>query len=152
MTGAEFLSAELARLSFLDGYEAGIEGMRACAFIIRNRVRAGWGSWNDVLTQHQKWSWRSVVPNYYQIPDPRVYSFQTLLRDIDRIFSGEQEDTVTIAADPIKNYVSVGPSPAPALYYARLNDISNPWFEQNICGHADTHKLIANVQPLSFFT
>src|SRR6267142_6342257 len=129
MNGSDFLKAELARFAYLDGFEEGLNGMLAVAFVIRNRTNAGWwgGDWSQVLSHHRDYS-AYVEPYPDTVPDPRIYSFQCLLQEIDGIFSGQRTDDVTVPANPSFT-ASVY---RPALYYARLDKISNPWFLENI--------------------
>jgi len=146
--GSSFIAAELARLAWLDGNEEGLNGMLACAFTIRNRVRAGWfsGNWIDVLSNHRNYS-SKIEPYPDTLPDPRVYSFQCLLQEIDAIFSGQKTDDVTIAAQ------SVLATPAPlALYYARLDQITSEHFLTEISRRPEIHQRVAQVGMLTFFS
>lgn len=147
MQGSAFIAAELARLAWLDASEEGLNGMMAVCFAVRNRVRAGWfsGDWVSVLSNHRQYSAR-VEPYPDTLPDPRVYSFQCLLQEIDGIFSGQRNDDITIAAQ------TVLAKPAnPALYYGRLDQITNPWFLDNISRMPDIHPRIAVVGMTVFF-
>lgn len=147
MQGSAFIAAELARLAWLDANEEGLNGMMAVAFTIRNRVRAGWfnGDWISVLSNHKQYSAR-IEPYPSTLPDPRVYSFQCLLQEIDGIFSGQRADDITIAAQ------TVLAKPAnPALYYARLDQITSEHFLENIARQPDLHPRVAQVGMMFFF-
>lgn len=152
MTGNDFLAATLAYFSWRDGFDHGLSGMLAISFVIRNRIRAQWygGSWSEVLSHHQEWS-SKIEPYPPTIPDPRSHSFQMLLHEVTDIYNGVREDNITIARDSIRQSINIGPSPAPALYYGCLNEISNPWFSEHISSKPQEHPRIASVGMLSFF-
>lgn len=134
--------------------------MLACAFAIRDRVRAGFygGNWSDVLSRHDEWS--STLPNQDKsLPDPNNYAVRNMLQQIDGIFNGSQPNTITLAQDPISNYVtftdsqrSLSPATNPPLYYGRLDQVTNPWFLEEICRKPEIHRRAAQVGMLVFFT
>lgn len=162
MTGKSFLCGQLARLAFLDAGHEGLQAMLAVCFAVRNRVRAGmWNSdWASVLSHHADYSY-TLDPYPNTVPDPRNYTFNQLLQQVDQIFDGSLEDSVTVASDPISNYIRVGgartgdaaisPSAPVVLYYAKSGAITNPWFEQNIC-NSPQHKMIASVGTMFFWS
>ena len=156
MTGADFLTAELARLAWLYGGSEGVSGAKACAFGFRNRVRAGWfgGNWAEVLSHHKDVA--ATTENLPDtIPDPRQPDFRIFLQDISDIFSGRAEDTITIAQDSMANYMKIGNlsvAAPPTLYFCRLNEITNPFFLNEIVRKPDSHKRIATVGTLTFFS
>ena len=156
MNGADFLTAELARISYLEGISEGVSGAKAISFCIRNRVRAGFygGNWAEVLSHHKEWS-ANLDPLPSTIPDPRQPDFRILLQDISGIFSGQAEDTITIAQDSMANYMKIGNlsvAAPPSLYFCRLNEITNPFFLNEIVRKPDSHKRIATVGTLTFFS
>jgi hypothetical protein len=155
MTGNEFLAANLATVAYREGFSEGLNGLLGIAFCLRYRVQAGWfgGKWADVLDHHAEVSWRDPAkePFTFFVPDVTKYSFQLFLQEVLGIISGSRQDSVLVAQDSIRNYITVGLPPRPPLYYGRLDQIANPWFEQNICGHQNEHPLVAQVGSLSFF-
>ena len=138
----------MVRFAYLDGFSEGLDGMRAVCHTLKNRNEAGWwgGNWTDLLSNHRMYSAR-IEPYPDTLPDPRIYSVQCLLQEIDGIFSGAQKDDVTVPANPSfqANVYK------PALYYARLDLISNPWFLENISRNP-AHSRIAQVGQLFFFS
>lgn len=162
MRSDDFLKAHLATLAWRDGYSEGLNGMLACAFAIRDRVRAGFygGSWTDVLSHHDEWS--STTPTSSgqgALPDPNNYAVRSLLQQIDGVFSGSQTNTITLSQDPISNAFvftdgqrSLSTASQPPLYYGRLDQITNPWFLEEICRKSEQHKRVAQVGMLTFFT
>lgn len=147
MTGSDFLCSQLALLSWRDGFTEGLSGMTAVAHTIKRRVDAGWynGDWTSVLSNHRKWHFRAE-PYSEEVPDPRVYSFQCLLQEVNGIFNGSIQDTITVPKE------SVLSRPVPgALYYGRLDQITNDWFLENISRKPELHPRVAQVGMLYFF-
>jgi hypothetical protein len=123
--------------------------MLAVSFCIKNRVDAGWwgGDWAQVLSHHRDYSYR-VEPYPDTVPDPRVYSFQCLLQEIDGIFSGQRKDDVTVPAQPS----FVGAVYRPVLYYAQLDKITSDHFLENIARKPQEHQRLAQVGQMFFFS
>jgi hypothetical protein len=149
MTGSEFICGQLALKAWQDGFTEGLDGMRAVAFAIRNRVNAGWwgGDWISVLSHHADYS-AKTEPYSTDLPDPRVYSFQCLLQEINGIFNNSAKDDVTIPAQPS---FQAGVY-KPVLYYAKLDEITNDWFLENISRRPDLHPRSAQVGQIFFFS
>jgi hypothetical protein len=150
VTGSEFLTAQLALKAWQDGRGEGIAGLKLVAFCIRNRVRAGFygGDWDKVLSHHQEWSSTLELPDQ-NLPDPREPAFRAFLQEVDGIFSGRVEDNVTIKPGGAVQQLSA--APPVALYYARLDSITNPWFLQNISQNVEQHRIIGNVGSLHYW-
>lgn len=151
MKDTHFITSMLALKAWQDGHEEGLDAMLGIAFTIRNRVRAGWynGDWISVLSHHDEWSAR-IEPPTSQIPDTRSYAFMVFLQKVDSIFSGAQEDNITVKPDGEWRTIMATPPPV-ALYYARLDQITNPWFMENISRQGDKHPRVAQVGQLFFF-
>lgn len=147
MNGSQFLQAQLALFAWRDGFTEGLQGMMAVAWTIKRRVEAGWwnGDWAQVLSHHRDYSSR-VEPYTDEVPDPRVYSFQCLLQEIPKIFDGSAKDDVTVPKESVLAKPVAG-----ALYYARLDLISNPWFLENISRNPMQHPRVAQVGQTFFF-
>lgn len=145
--GSDFIKAQLARRAWLDGADEGLNGMMAVCFTYRNRQRAGWfgGNWVEILSNHRDASSHSEQ-DAETIPDPRVYSFQCLLQEIDGIFSGARQDDITVAQQTV-----LAKPPAPALYYGRLDKITNDWFLNEISRRPDVHPRVSQVGMMFFF-
>lgn len=152
MKDVDFIKAELARICWLDGHKEGLNGMLGVAFTIRNRIRNGWygGQWHEVLSHHREWS-AKIEPLPDTIPDPRIHSFMSFLQQVDQIFSGSLEDFVTIKADGEWRTILSTPPPV-ALYYGYLDQVTNPFFLENISRKPEQHQRIAQVGQLFFFT
>lgn len=148
MNGAQFLQAQLALFAWRDGFSEGLNGMLAVAHTIRRRVEAGWwgGDWAQVLSHHRDYSSR-VEPYPDEVPDPRIYSIQCLLQEIPKIFDGSAKDDITMPKESVLARPVAG-----ALFYARLDLISNPWFLENISRKPNEHPRIAQVGQTFFFS
>lgn len=153
MRSDDFIKAHLALRAWQDGYSEGLNGMLAVAYAIRDRVRAGLyaGNWTQVLSHHREWSCK-LEPPADTLPDPNNFAFRTFLQTIDGVFNGSAENNITVAQDPISRYMSLATPPSPPLYYGRLDEVTNPWFLEEICRKPDTHKRVASVGMLTFFT
>jgi hypothetical protein len=148
MTGSDFICGQIALKAYQDGFSEGLDGMRAICHVLKNRVDAGWwgGSWIDVLSHHRDYSYR-VEPYPDTLPDPRVYSFQCLLQEVNRIFNGSQPDDILVPANPsFASHVY-----KPALYYGRLDQITSDHFLDDISRRPDIHPRISQVGMLFFF-
>jgi hypothetical protein len=157
MLGSEYIKANLCVQCWRDGGQDGLDSMRACAFVIRNRVRVGWhnSDWLKVLSHHRDYA-ASNVPPQFELPDPRNYAFGLLLQEIDGIFAGTTEDDVTKTSHPSMGPIVTfdnQPSKPVALYYGRLGDPNlREWFLLNISRNTEQHSLVATVGGLSFFS
>ena len=157
MLAADYIKAQLATTAWRDGGHEGINGASAVALVIRNRVRAGWfnGDWLAVLSHHQDYA---AVHNPYshELPDPRNYGFGRLLQEIDGIFSGTREDDILTPNQTLMGPVVTfdnQPARPVALYYGQLDDPNlREWFLESISRNTDSHRLIASVGSLSFFS
>ena len=129
----------------------GTNGMTAVAFAIRNRVRAGWygGNWIEVLSNLDKTSSRLELPTTL-LPDTRPLAMMQFMQTIDNIFSGAREDNITIMQGG--EIQSLGFKVPVALYWAHLDQITNPWFLENIVRKPEQHARMAQVGQLFFFS
>lgn len=131
-----YVKAELARVCYLEAaHHGGVDGMRAVALTMRNRVDAGWfgGDWMMVLN-------RRSDADAYPPAEPaevnvRDIQFRVLLRDVEEIYHGSASDTLT----------------GGALYYCDLSREPREWFVKNILRKGEEHPRCATVGPLSFF-
>lgn len=156
MKAEDYIKAELARISYLDGRDEGLNGCVAVALVIRYRIRAGWfnGDWMSLLSHHQDYA--AVLTEYtHELPDPRNTTFGMLLQQIDGIFSGSREDDILTPGPSMGQIVAFDGQPARpvALYYGRLNDPNiRPWFLESISQNHDNHRQVASVGGLTFFS
>lgn len=144
MTTDFYIKGQLAEFCWREaGRYGGSNNMLAVAYVIRNRVQAGWhgGDWLEVLAHAPGCSAREDDIMFGpQQPNLRDDSFRLLLRAVDDIYAGMSIDRFT--ADP---------EGKGALYFAELNDVTSSWFRRNILACPDEHPRIANVGPVVFF-
>lgn len=145
MTSETYVRAQLATLAWREGYQdGGINNSLAVAFVIKNRVRAGWGDWLDLIQRHAIWSSRNADElDTTSHPDAREPNFQLLLQQIDGVFDGSMPDKLTVAP-------KLGDS-RPGLYYGKLNNISREWFLENIVRNPESHPRTSQVGEVIFF-
>lgn len=123
------------------GHDAGQMIMHTVA----NRVRCGWGSWLDVITNIPKYMAENEMP-VLKFPSVWEPSFVKLLHVVDGIYDGSVVDK------------SNG-----ALYWGDLTRIERPWFKDLIAAVNDpvasdgsdlslrSHPIVANLNSLTFF-
>lgn len=145
MTVQDVIRVELAMLAWREArHYGGINNMLAVAFVVKNRVDAGWlgGDWMQIIANHEQWSARLVTAPALQgetqmapVPDFHDPDVRDLIVEVDGIFDGTAEDTFTDGA----------------LYYCELDRVERPWFLQNVVRRPDAHARVATVGPVSFF-
>lgn len=152
--GEIYIKNKICELAYFDGYEQGINGVTAVAHVFRNRIQAGWygGDWIQLLSALQgkdRSFSANLAPYPTKLPDPRERTFQAILQDIDGIFSGYALDRVTCVP---RSESILAVAPPAVLYYARLDQIDNPEFLENIVRRPDVHSRLAQVGLLYFFS
>lgn len=151
MTPEYFIKGQVAEFAWREGsHLGGVDNMLALAFVIRNRVQAGWhgGSWLRVIEHaHESGAYEMCFCEAgcarcvsTKQPDITDTNFRVLLSHIDDIYSGLMPDRFAHSAKG-----------EPALFYAELNHISREWFRENICRRPEEHERIAQVGLVSFF-
>lgn len=141
MTFENYIKGRIVDFAVAEAHHHGSsEGMLAVAQVLANRVKAGWGEWHKVI---------ATAPEYIGTEqarvsiDPRDATFRRVLAGIDDIYQGIADDTnVNVEDDDGKHL---------ALYYAELNNITRPWFIDNITRQLGRHPRLATVGPLTFF-
>jgi hypothetical protein len=142
MTPQDVIRVELAMLAWREAFRhGGVKNMLAVAFVVRNRVNAGWlaGDWMKVIAHHDDYSSAKMVhPEHYtdmEVPDFHHRAVRDLLVEVDFIFDGTRDDDLTEGS----------------LYYCELFNIQNPWFTENITRKPEDHPRVATIGPVSFF-
>ena len=106
-----------------EGHQYGLNNMEAVLHVLRNRYRAGWADWLDLLKH-----------NGHDMPSLRDDDFRQLLQMVDLIFDGTSPDKMTEGA----------------LYYANLKE-AGPEFIETISTKHEEHPRCAVVGPVYFF-
>jgi hypothetical protein len=70
------------------GERGSLEQMKAVCYCLRNRVRAGWGDWIDVIEGADEHG--AHTPENDGRIDPNNRAYQRLLRDVDDIYFGHR--------------------------------------------------------------
>lgn len=147
MTIQDGIKWELFMLSWREGARhGGLANMLAVAFVVRNRVKAGWhgGDWLAVIADHAIHRGEQATGNRQQAtaektqknyPDFHDEVIRDLLGWMDAVFDGAREDLWTEGA----------------LYYSQLELPQRKWFVDNIVRKPEEHPRVATVGPVSLF-
>ena len=135
MNNETFIKAQLAALAIQEGARhGGVHNMVAVAFVMRNRVDAGWygGEWMDVIERAG-----DRVGTFYPLQpiNLRDSSVKAFLQRVDDIYDGSEEDEMT----------------AGALFYCELHRVDREWFKQNVLKDRAEHPMTGSVGQVSFF-
>ena len=142
MNSDDYIKAKLCDFAWREGSRhGGTNNMLACAFVIRNRVAAGWGDWLEVLANaptHAATVYEAEL--FPPQPDIREPNFRRLLQLVEALWDGSMVDNITC-----------NPKKEKALYYAELDKVNREWFMENICRKPDIHPRTSIVGPVTFF-
>lgn len=135
MNADTYLKARLAHFALTEGVSAGdVDPMLAIAFVLRNRVDAGWfgGDWMRVLDTFASANQTPPQRSVFRLEQTIV---RLLLNQMDDLYSGDTADTLTDGA----------------LHYADLTLPIAPWFRTQVLGDPTHHPRCATVLPFAFF-
>lgn len=126
------------------GARGSLEQLKAVCFCLRNRVRAGWGEWIDVIQDAD--GKRCNEPLEPTLIDLSNRAYQRLLHDVDDIYfgMGNPSDGYTFE-DAICN------TDQPAFYWLFLDRPMSDWFKVNISGHPENHPNTCTMGSMLFF-
>jgi hypothetical protein len=127
------------------GPNADLKHMKAIAYVIRNRVRAGWAeNWLAAMEQAEVNRANDLVRYPLNI---NSRAFQMFTRDIDEIFYGSNQDNDEIAA------VCCGATKeeAPLMYWCYIGRPISQWFTENILRKPEEHRQRANFNLLYLY-
>lgn len=137
MTTDTAVKAQLAFFAYSEANHTGqLDSMRAVCFIVRNRVRAGWGggNWNRVINFAQR---HAAHDTRTEGPSLESDIFRRLLLEIDEIYQGTSEDGMTEGG----------------LYYCDVTGRPiREWFAKNIVQDQGHHPRVAQVGMLYIFS
>ena len=141
MNLATFERAQVAAFAYCRARHTGsIECMRAICYVLRNRLRAGWGNGSWIhLIEHSADIDGNVVQRSQEI-DPQDRLLQLLVRDIDDIYLGQSSDDTRTVIEDNK-----------ALYYVFIRDPISDWFRDKIIRDPVNHARIAGIGPIDFY-
>jgi hypothetical protein len=130
------IKAWCALESWRYGHKFGPKGPIIIARILNNRVKRGWGTWSQVLTDMPKFSSVNLGEEPGGYPDPYDPNFIRILMEVDKIFAGGKE------TDDISNE---------SLFFADLSNITRDWFLTTIVRNPTEHPGGGNYGLLTFW-
>jgi hypothetical protein len=144
MTYENYVKGKLVAFVVKEAFDGGSnEAMLAVAQVLANRVSEGWqgGDWLRVINTAQEFS--GTRREEEMQPEPRDVTFRDLLRRIDDVYHGTEDDgNVNVEADQGKRK---------SMYYAWATNINVDWFKENILKDHENHPRLAQVGGLVFF-
>jgi hypothetical protein len=126
------------------GPDANLEQMKAICYVIRNRVRAGWGdgNWLTVIEDHASMAANERLEDRIRIEDRRL---QALARDIDQIFFGTEDDEISkVCARQDKER-------GPIMHWNFIQRPIRKWFEETICHDSANHPSRAQIAMMMLY-
>lgn len=123
------------------GERCSVEELKAICYCLRNRVRAGWGSWLQCIEAADDHAAHDPIPMRIDVEGDR--SFQRLLHDVDEIFYPQQSYEPS-DADLEK---TIGQ----AKFWCYLNRPRREWFDSNIIRDQANHRECAQMGTMLFF-
>lgn len=139
MNFAHFERAQVAKFAYREARSTGsLDCMKAVCYVLRNRVRAGWGdgTWLHVMENHHKVE-GNILDGWAEL-DAQDRLLQMIVRDIDEIYAGtSSDDTSRVVQD--------------ALYWQFIDKPARPWFVHTIVRDPNNHPRIGQVGPIALF-
>lgn len=114
------------------GATGGVEQMKAVCYCLRNRVRAGWGEWTEVIEHADEVGAHEDRVRYYIDPAKRPY--QMMLQAIDDIFFAQPKTESWNGQKIDQDAQGEGLEAAvgTAKYWRFLNRPLRKWFHENV--------------------
>lgn len=138
------------------GRQGSLEQMKAIAYCIRNRVRAGWfdGQWLTVMENAEDAA--GNAPSERVLLDPNNRSLQRLVADVDDIYYGGRDGQRATQSKPAaQRFAPEGGDLEDAIgkscYWCKINEPIRPWFKQHIIGQPEEHPNRATMGLMQFF-
>jgi hypothetical protein len=149
-----------AALALFAAREAGTAGsldqMKAIAYCVRNRVKAGWhdGQWLTVIEHSQESAANLVLSRVILDPNNRI--LQRIIADIDDIYyglavAGQNKITVATAQRFAPDAGDIENAIGKSCYWAWLNQPFTPWFQKYILDSSESHPMRAQMGLMAFF-
>lgn len=127
------------------GKRGSLEQMKAVCYCLRNRVRAGWGEWVDVLQSADEH--RGNEPMELTPIDINNRAYQRLLHDVDDIYfghSGMGQEGRTLED-------ALCDKERPCFYWLFLNRPTRQWFKETIADDRQNHPSHTTMGLMMFF-
>lgn len=133
MTLDSYVRAQIAHFSIEEGERyGGVNNMLAIAYVLRNRVFAGWGDWLEVVMRAPE---RRGNPYAKHMPNIRSNNVRVLLNRIDEIYTRADSNDLT----------------GGALFYAEPGLGFADWFKKEVLDRPEDHPRCAHIGPVWFF-
>src|SRR5215469_6117307 len=111
----EYIKSQMIELAWKYGqHYGGTPAMINILHILKNRQKAGWGSYLHILDTVDKW--QAAPPKTTSHPEIWDRRFLALWNEIDSICDDTRRDTTNAA-----------------LYWGDLTDVQSDWFLTHIC-------------------
>lgn len=109
----------------------GTPAMTNILHVLKNRQKAGWGTYLHILDTVEKW--HAAPPKTTQHPDVWDRRFLALWNEIDSICDDTKRDTTN-----------------GALFWGDLTDVQSDWFLEKVCRNPERVRC-ADMSSLTFF-
>jgi hypothetical protein len=134
------------------GARGSLEQMKAICYCLRNRVRAGWGEWVEVIETADEGNAHEPAEKIEIDVSSRAY--QRLLRDVDDIYFGQSSlngfgDEEGSEGGTLES--SLCEPEHAALYWCFVNRPIRPWFAQTIVQDPKNHANRATMTLMNFY-
>jgi hypothetical protein len=160
MNFAAFERAQVAAFAYKEAaFTGSLDCLRAVCFVLRNRVKAGWGdgTWMSVINSapnvaahRPELVWDGSEGKAQQKPEPHLTGddrlLQMIIRDVDDIYLGQDR-----MDDSVREIAATIDHRQPALYYAFVNRPQRAWFTENITRNSQDHAHVGNIGPMMLF-
>lgn len=153
-----FQRAQVAAFCYRQARHTGsVDCMKAVAWVLRNRLKAGWGdgTWLRLMNAHGQVAGNDQAMSAEFDQNDRL--LQMLVRDIDDIYLGTADDDTRRICDGFAGLsgrdglVTRGERPQPALYYQFINLPAREWFTENIIRKPQDHPQIATIGMMALY-
>jgi hypothetical protein len=131
--------------AFEAGPRGSLEEMKAICYCLRNRVRAGWGEWMDVIETADEH--RANEPNELIRIDHNSRAYQRLLHEVDDIYFGHSSNY----GDGPTLEDTLCEKQRPCFYWMYLNRPIRQWFKDTIATDKQNHPSNATMGLMMFF-
>jgi hypothetical protein len=138
------------------GHAASLDQMKAIAYCVRNRVKAGWhdGQWLTVIEHSEESAGNLFVTRVMLDPNNRI--LQRIIADIDDIYYGlanfaGQNAMVPTAQRFAPDAGDIETAIGKSCYWCWLNRPFTTWFEKNILRFPESHPMRAQLGLMGFF-
>ena len=133
MTLDLYTRAIMVRFAVEEGQRhGGVNNMMAVLHVLRNRVLAGWGDWQEVVESAEQRRGTVYPPSKINM---RTNDVRVVLNRVDEIYTKADMSDLT----------------GGALFYIDQNYPTEEWFKREILQKPEDHKRVAHIGPVWFF-